>query len=414
MNASAYPPADPPEPALLQTYGAFPFVLARAHGETLVAEDGREFVDFYGGHCVCGTGHGHPAVRAALHRQLDELVFYSTAARIHIRDRAAAALVAYAGSGMAAAFFCNSGSEANENALKLAVKQTGRRKFVAFRGAFHGRTLLALSVTDGASLRDPYAGLLAETQFLALNDRAALDAADFSEVAAVILEPIQSMAGICAAEADWLRALRVKCTAAGALLVFDEVQTGFGRLGAPFAAQYYGVQPDMLTCAKAAGSGFPIGVLLVSGAVAAGVKGGDLGSTFGGGPLACAALLATLEVVQQEDLAGRARAAEAFLRGHLAGQSWLQIRGAGLLLGLEAQASALAQPSPPAEAPVPLAASLKAHLLDHGLVVGGSSDPAVLRLMPPLTISDAALERLVAAIQAFGDAHNLNQSGEAA
>ena len=397
-NPATYQP-EPPEPALLQTYGTFPFVLASAHGETLVAEDGREFVDFYGGHCVCGTGHGHPAVRAALHAQLDELVFYSTAARLRIRDRAAAALVAYAGAGTQAAFFCNSGSEANENALKLAVKQTGRRKFVAFSGAFHGRTLLALSVTDGAALRDPYAGLLAETQFLPMSESAALAAADFSDVAAVILEPIQSMAGICAAEAQWLRALRAKCTAAGTLLIFDEVQTGFGRLGTPFAAQYFGVEPDMLTCAKAIASGFPMGALLVSGAVAAQVKSGDLGSTFGGGPLACAALLATLEVIVSEDLAGQARAAEQYLREGLASQRWLEIRGAGLLLGLVAGSHA---------------AVLKSYLFDAGLIVGGASDPAVLRLMPPLNISPAALARLAAAIVEFGGAYNLNQNGEAA
>jgi acetylornithine/succinyldiaminopimelate/putrescine aminotransferase len=386
-----------PEAALLQTYAAFPFVLASAHGSTLVAEDGREFTDFYGGHCVCGTGHGHPAVRAALHAQLDELVFYSTAARLRIRDRAAAALVAYAGAGMAAAFFCNSGSEANEHALKLAVKQTGRRKFVAVRGGFHGRTLLALSVTDGAALRDPYAGLLAETLLLPLNDHAALEAADFSGTAAAILEPIQSMAGICAAETEWLQALRAKCTASGALLIFDEVQTGFGRLGSPFAAQHFGVEPDMLTCAKAIASGFPLGALLVSGAVAAAVNSGDLGSTFGGGPLACAALLATLDVIRQEDLAGRARAAETYLRAALANQTWLAIRGAGLLLGLDVGAQA---------------AALKAQLLDRGLVVGGSSDPAVLRLLPPLNIPHPALAELAAAIDAFGTAHHLHQPEE--
>jgi len=382
-----------PEAALLQTYGTFPFILARANGETLEAEDGGEYTDFYGGHCVCGTGHGHHLVRAALHAQLDELIFYSTAARLRIRDRAAAALVGYAASGMQAAFFCNSGSEANENALKLAVKQTGRRKFVAFSGGFHGRTLLALSVTDGAALRDPYAGLLAETTFLPLNDLDALAAADFSDVAAVILEPIQSMAGIRAADPHWLSALRGKCSVAGTLLIFDEVQTGFGRLGTTFAAEYFGIEPDMITCAKAIASGFPMGALLVDHEVSEQVKGGDLGSTFGGGPLACAALLATLDVIQQEDLAGQAQAAEHYLRAALDGLDWLHLRGAGLLLGLEVGTHA---------------AELKTYLLEHHLVVGGSSDPAVLRLMPPLNISHAALLQLSLAIHAFGVEHDLN------
>ena len=372
-------------PALLRTYGTFPFVLESAQGETLTTTDGRKYLDFYGGHCVCGTGHGHPTIRRALHAQLDKLLFYSSAAEIEIRNAAATTLVEYAQ--MSGVFFCNSGSEANENALKLAVKQTGRSRFLAFSGSFHGRTLLALSVTDDVNLQGPYRELLAEVDFLPFNDLAALEEADLRLTAAAIVEPVQSMAGVRVADRTWLQLLRRKCTEAGALLIFDEVQTGFGRLGTSFAASYFEVMPDMLTVAKGIASGFPLGALLVNPVVADSIKPGDLGSTFGGGPLACAALLATLEILRDEDLPARARLAEERIRTGLAGEAWLSICGVGLLLGINAGVHA----SP-----------LKSFLLEHGVIVGGSNDPRVLRLMPPLTIGSVAVDELTEIVQQFG------------
>lgn len=370
-----------PVPALLPTYAPFPFHLVRGEGDRVFDDKGGAWVDFYGGHCVAGTGHAHPKVAEALAAQAKALVFYSAAGDLAIRHEAAARLTAFAA--MASVFFSNSGAEANEAALKVAIQLTGRKKLAAFDGAFHGRTLLALSATDAPALKAPLEGLLAPVTRLPFNDAAALEAADFSELAAVIVEPIQSMAGVREADAAWLMALRAKCDGDGCLLIFDEVQTGMGRLGAPFAAQAHGVKPDLLTSAKALASGVPMGAVLMTEAIAAALKPGDLGSTFGGGPLACAALLATLAVIEEEGLMARARAAEASLRAGLEGL--VAVRGRGLLLGLETER----------------AAALKAHLFANRILVGGSGDPAVLRLMPPLTVADTSLDALLASIHAF-------------
>jgi len=202
----------------------------------------------------------------------------------------------------------------------------------------------------------------------------------------VIVEPIQSMAGCSTASRQWFQALAEKCRREGAFLIFDEVQTGMGRLGAPFAAQFYGVAPDMITLAKGIASGVPMGGLLMSADIARALKPGDLGSTFGGGPLACAALLATLEVIRSEDLMANAARQAGRIRAALAGSIVTEVRGEGLLLGLKVGAQA---------------GALKKQLQEQRILVGGSSAAEVLRLMPPLTVSDAAVDTLAAAIRGF-------------
>ena len=327
---------------------------------------------------------------AALARQAKDLLFYSTAGDLPVRTRAAEALVAFANagqpSGLASVFFCNSGAEANENALKVAAQHTGRQRFAAFQGGWHGRTTLALSVTDDPNLTKGLESFLAPCARLPWNSEAALATFDFSEVAAVILEPIQSMSGIRPAAPGFLRTLRQVTRDAGALLIYDEVQTGMGRLGQPFAAGLHGVQPDLVTSAKGLASGIPMGALLLSAPVVHALKPGALGSTFGGGPVACAALLATLEVLESEGLLPRALALEAEIRRGLEGTCVTEVRGAGLLLGLKIPGQAKA---------------LKAHLQSQRILVGGSSDPDVLRLMPPLTLTLAAVNALVAAVRSF-------------
>ncbi|MFN7958232.1 MAG: aminotransferase class III-fold pyridoxal phosphate-dependent enzyme [Holophagaceae bacterium] len=370
-------------PALLPTYAPYPFPLMKGEGDRVFDASGQAWWDFYGGHCVCATGHSHPAVVKAIADQAATLLFYSAAAALPVRDQAAARITAFAG--MDSVFFCNSGAEANENALKVALLLTGRKTLAAFEGGWHGRTTLALSVTDDPKITEPFADSLTSCLRLPFGDPAALAAADFSEIAGVILEPVQSMAGIKTASREWFQALRAKCDASGTLLIFDEIQTGMGRLGRPFAAQFYGVRPDLLTSAKGLASGVPMGALLMTGAVAAKLKGGDLGSTFGGGPLACAALLATVEVIESEGLMGQASAAAARLRKELNGTVVKGVQGEGLLLGLR----------------TPHAAALKKHLLAQHILLGGSGDPQVLRLMPPLNASDAALDALIAAIKSF-------------
>lgn len=373
-------------PALLPTYPPYPFPLSGGSGERVFDDAGREYLDFYGGHCVVATGHSHPKVVAAVAEQAEALIFYSAAARLPVRDAAAQALVDFAPAHLASVFFCNSGAEANESALKLAVQLTGRARFTAFKGSFHGRTTLALSVTDSPSLKKSMESLLAPVEFLAFGDLAALDAADFSKSAAVIVEPIQSMAGCTTASREWFQALASKCRREGALLIFDEVQTGMGRLGQPFAADFYSVQPDFITLAKGIASGVPMGGLLMTADIARALKSGDLGSTFGGGPLACAALLATLEVIHGEKLMANATAQAARIRTGLVGSVVTEVRGEGLLLGLKAGAHA---------------AALKKKLQEQRILVGGSSDAEVLRLMPPLTVSTQAVETLLTAIRGF-------------
>lgn len=382
-------PETEPVSALLPTYAPYPFALVSGAGEAVRDEQGREYLDFYGGHCVAATGHSHPKVAAAVAAQARELIFYSAAARLPVRDAAAEALVDFAPAHIASVFFCNSGAEANESALKVAAQLTGRSRYAAFQGAFHGRSLLALSVTDSPSLKQGLEPLLAPVDFLPFGDLEKLQAADFSKSAAVIVEPIQSMAGVSTASKQWFQALAEKCRREGALLIFDEVQTGMGRLGASFAARFYGVEPDLMTLAKGVASGVPMGGLLMTAEIARALKPGDLGSTFGGGPLACAALLATLEVIRDEKLMENATRQAQRIRRALSASFITEVRGEGLLLGLKAGTKA---------------APLKKKLQEQRILVGGSSDPEVLRLMPPLNVSDAAVDALLAAILGCGAA----------
>jgi acetylornithine/succinyldiaminopimelate/putrescine aminotransferase len=246
--------------------------------------------------------------------------------------------------------------------------------------------MLPLSVTDDPKLSEAYAPFLVPCARLKWNDEAQLDTFDFSQVAAVILEPIQSMAGIRVATPSFLTKLREVTAAAGALLILDEVQTGMGRLGQPYAAGMYRVRPDLLTTAKGLASGVPMGALLMTEKIADSLKPGDLGSTFGGSPLACAALLATLDVIQEEQLMARAVSAEAKIRRSLTGSCVAEVLGSGLLLGLRVPSRASA---------------LKQHLEQKGILVGSSADPEVLRLMPPLNLTDEAIAALANAVREF-------------
>jgi acetylornithine/succinyldiaminopimelate/putrescine aminotransferase len=380
----------PTLPALQPTYPPYPFPILRGEGDRVFDDQGNAYFDFYGGHCVCSTGHSHPRVVAAIAEQAKDLIFYSTAADLPVRTRAADGLIQFANSagpsGLASVFFCNSGAEANENALKVAAKLTGRNRFAAFKGGWHGRTTLALSVTDDPKITVGLESFLAGCDQLPLNDLAALDAFDFSSTAAVILEPVQSMSGIRPARPEFLQKLRTRTRECGCMLVYDEVQTGVGRLGRPYVAGRDGIQPDLVTSAKGLASGVPMGALLMSGAVAGAVKSGDLGSTFGGGPLAAAALVATLRVILEEGLMPKALMLEDMIRQGLKGTCVAEVVGSGLLLGLKVPGGA---------------ARLKAHLMKQRILVGGSGDPEVLRLMPPLNLSLVAVSALLDAVHAF-------------
>lgn len=374
---------DTPDPALLPVYDQLDLEPVRGRGARLETVDGRTLIDFYGGHAVAILGYRHPRLLGTLALQARELFFQTNAVPMAVRERAAARLAAFAPAGLGHVFFVNSGAEANENALRIALKATGRNVAVALEGAFHGRTAAAGAVTWNARWygfpRAPF-----DVRFVPREDLAALDRLlAKGDVAAVIAEPVQGVAGAVALSDEWLAGARAATGRHGSLLIFDEVQSGMGRCGAPFVAQLAGVTPDLLTVAKGIAGGFPAAALLVSDALAAALKVGDLGTTFGGGPLACALIEATLDAIEQEDLiaAGRARAER--IRDRCRVGPVTGIGGRGLLVGLRTTRSARA---------------IQRELLDRGLLVGTSADPNVVRLLPPLVISDADVDQLAAAL----------------
>lgn len=373
----------------IPTYKKLPVALVRGEGAYVWDADGRRYVDFYGGHCVVPIGHCPAPVVTAIQEQAATLMFYSNVVYSPVRAEAAALLAGMAPEGLRHVFFCNSGTEANETALKMARTFTGRPHVVAMTAGFHGRTLGSLLATHGG-YRAPYAAILPETTFVPFGDADALEAALTArdDVAAVILEPIQSMAGLYTAPPDYFQRLRAACDAAGAMLVFDEVQTGVGRTGTFSISEGLGVRPDLITLAKSLASGVPVGAVLASDALAAHVKVGDQGTTFGGGMLAMAALTATLRTIQDEGLMARAAEVFARLRDGLAGVVH-EVRGAGCLIGLDVGRKA---------APVVNA------LFERGFLVGGASDPHVIRLMPPYTIPFEEVDALCEAVAECLDA----------
>jgi acetylornithine aminotransferase/acetylornithine/N-succinyldiaminopimelate aminotransferase len=368
---------------LLAGYAKFPFVLAKGAGSHVWDDAGTRYLDFYGGHAVALLGHCPPAVVEALRRQAGELLFYSTLAYLPVRARAAAALSSLCGVAGGRVFFCNSGAEANEAALRVARGATGRRRVVATEGSFHGRTMGALAATGLEKYRKGVLGLGTDVVHVPFGDLAAAEAALAEGAAAFILETVQSMGGALLPPDGYLKGLRALCDKTGAFLVFDEVQTGLGRLGAPSAAQAFGVTPDLQTFAKGLGSGVPIGALLASPKAAAGVKTGDLGSTFGGGPLACAAAEATLAEVAGKKLWVHVAALEALIRETYVMPGLKRIQGRGLLLGLVLDRSAK---------------DVQKALVAKGVLTGTSEEPNVLRLLPPLTVTAAEVGELKAAL----------------
>lgn len=367
--------------ALLPVYAQMPVRPVSGHGSWLVDESGAEWLDAYGGHAVASTGHSHPHVVRAIAEQAATLLFYSSVVAHPNREALARELARLSPDPLGRVFFCNSGAEANENALHLARKVTGRQRIVSLAGGWHGRTVATLAVTDGAkyeagALR---AGMPLSTR-VPFDGIAGLERAVDDSVAAVILEPVQGMTGARDCSPEFLAAARRVCSERGALLIFDEVQCGVGRCGAFTAAESFGVIPDVLTLAKGLGSGLPIAAAITTPAVASGLLVGDLGSTFGGGPVPCAAALATIEVIEREGLIGNAIAIGERLRVGALAIGARSVQGRGLLLGLR-----LERP----------AADVQRALFRRRILTGTSSDPAVLRLLPPLSFSAAEAELLL-------------------
>ena len=369
---------------LAQVYAQFPFEVVAGEGAHLICADGRRLLDLYGGHAVCALGYGHPRLLEALRRQASELIFASNAVALRVRARAAEKLAGFAPEGLNRVFFVNSGAEANENALRLACRFTGRSRVIALEHGFHGRTAAAAAVSWGA--RERWYGFPQtpfEVAFAPRDDAAAAAAMIDASAAAVILEPIQGLAGAFALSDELLREVRAACDKHGAFLIADEVQCGMGRSGLPFAISHSGVAPDMISTAKSLGAGFPCAALLMREEFAAQIGGGDLGSTFGGGPLACAAIEAVLDAMQEEQLPAQAAERERQVRSTCIAGPVTAIEGRGLLLGFKCEGGA---------------AITRDRLLDVNILTGTSALPDWLRIMPPLTLSESEAAQLAAAL----------------
>jgi acetylornithine/N-succinyldiaminopimelate aminotransferase len=369
---------------LAQVFAQYPIEIAHGEGVWLFARDGRKILDFYGGHAVAGLGYGHPRWVAALERQARQMTFQTNALPMAIRERAAARLARFAGLGLDTVFFINSGAEANENALKLAFKMTGRSKAVALEQGWHGRTAAAGAVTWGALEKwygFPHRPF--DVTFTPRDDPAAIEAHVDKDTAAVIVEPIQGVGGAYDVGKPMLRALRQRCDDVGALLIFDEVQCGMGRTGAPFGANFYGVIPDMLTCAKALGNGFPVSALMLSRRVTAQIKNDDMGTTFGGGPMACAAVEAVIDAIESESLLANVRQVSDYIRAHCMIGPVIGVQGAGFLLGLKTSRAAK---------------EVQAALIERDILTGTSGDPHILRLLPAYILNEGHVDQLCDAL----------------
>jgi acetylornithine/succinyldiaminopimelate/putrescine aminotransferase len=380
-----------PVPAHLdEVYPLLPFRPVSGEGVWLKDAAGRQVLDLYGGHAVAVLGYGHPRLVEAIAKQARDMVFQSNAARLSVRDRAAEKLIAFAGAGLKRLFFVNSGAEANENALRLAFRMTGRTRVVAIEHGFHGRTAAAAAVTYGSDKgwygfpRLPF-----DVSFVPRDDQDALTEAVGDDTAAVIVEPVQGLAGAYDLAPEFLRTARDATRSAGAMLIFDEVQSGMGRLGAAFSASLYGIEPDLLTAAKGIAGGIPAGAVLMRPEIAHGLKSGDLGTTFGGGPVATAAIEAVIDTIIGESLLDNVRRVSQQIRASCVQGPVMSIHGQGFLLGLKTK---------------PPASKVRDALLEKNILTGTSADPHVLRLLPPLTLTGEQAKLLATALGEINDA----------
>lgn len=375
--------------SLFNVYPLNPIAITKAAGSRVWDENGQEYLDMYGGHAVISIGHTQPYWVKRIEDQLNAIAFYSNSVIMPIQSELADALNAISGKNDFQLFLCNSGAEANENALKLASFHTGRKKVIAFKKSFHGRTSLVVAATDNPSIIAP----VNETNniiFLPLNDVAALQACfaeQGNQIAAVIVEGIQGVAGIYEASDIFLQSIRKACDDFGAVYIADSVQCGYGRTGQFFAHDQAGVNADIYSMAKGMGNGFPIGGILIAPHIQA--KFGMLGTTFGGNPLACAAALAVIEVMQNEQLIEQAKIQGDYLMQHLKQiQGVKVVRGRGLMIGFEMEDKLK---------------DIRKTLLNDFKVFTGEAKPNVIRLLPSLAITkndiDLFLKRLQEAIE---------------
>ena len=368
---------------LFDVYSLLDMEPVKASGAYLWDKEGVEYLDFYGGHAVISIGHTHPHYVEKITDQLSKIGFYSNAVVNSLQMELAEKLGELSGYPDYELFLCNSGAEANENALKLASFTTGRERVLAMKAAFHGRTSMAVAVTDNPKIQAPV-NCTDKVSFVALNDVEALrKELATGEYAAVIIEPIQGVGGIQVASDEFLKVAREACDTTGTMLIIDEIQAGYGRSGKFFAHQWSGVKADIITLAKGIANGFPVGAVMVSPAIPA--KKGMLGTTFGGSHLACAAAIAVADVVKAENLVENARKMGEKIVEGIKGVSGIKdIRGRGLMIGIDLS--------------VPQAAFRKVLREKHHIMTGLSGE-YTLRLLPPLMIGEKEVERFVEAFK---------------
>ena len=366
---------------LFDVYPLFNIEPVKAQGSWLWDKEGKKYLDLYGGHAVISIGHNHPHFVEALKSQLDKISFYSNSIKNELQEKLAEKLGQLSGYPNHQLFLCNSGAEANENALKLASFVNGRKKVIAFKKAFHGRTSGAVAATDNPKIVSAFnAGH--EIVFLPLNDSPAFDQAINSEVTAVIIEGIQGVGGIHIPDNAFLQHLSKKCKEVGALLILDEVQSGCGRTGKFFAHQFADIEADIITIAKGMGNGFPVGGVLIHPSIKPWA--GMLGTTFGGNYLACAAALSVLEVIESEKLMAHAEAIGNYWMEELKSfSSILEIRGRGLMIGFDLPESL---------------SNLRKDLLFKHQIFTGEAKPNTVRLLPSLAISKIEADILLEAL----------------
>lgn len=368
---------------LFDVYKLWPIEPVKAKGLKIWDKDGVEYTDLYGGHAVISIGHCHETYINMLQEQLNKLGFYSNAVQNSLQRELASTLGRVSGYEDFALFLCNSGAEANENALKLASFHTGKRKFIAMEKAFHGRTFGAVAATDNPKIRAPF-NLTDHITFVPFNDIAAVDKyLSTGEYAGVIIEGIQGVAGIYEPEAQFLQEVSSLCKKHTALLILDEVQSGYGRTGKFFAHQHAGVVPDIITTAKGMGNGFPIGGVLVAPHIKPSY--GMLGTTFGGNHLACTAALAVLKVIEEEKLVENSQAIGDYLIEELSKMPiFKEVRGRGLMIGMELN---------------PGYETLRDKLLFEEHMFTGGAGANVIRLLPPLTIDKQTADKFIDAVK---------------
>ena len=371
----------------LNTYKKLPISIDKGRGVYVYDTSGKRYLDLYGGHAVAITGHSHPHIVKAITEQANKLIFYSNVVYLEIRAKASEAIINVAPSDINKVFFCNSGAEANETAMKMARRFTGKPTIIAMNNSFHGRTIGALSATSLGNYRNQFSPIIDAFKFVDFGKINSIENALTKDVAGIILEPIQSMAGVEIADDQYYKDLREICSEKGIVLIFDEVQTAFARTGSWFFGDSIGVVPDIITCAKGIGGGIPVGAVLINEDISKTIEHGEHGSTFGGGPIASAAILANIEVIKNEKLISNALKIGNYIKESLKDISIVKdVKGRGLLLGIELTEEA---------------SKVRDYLLGKGIITGTSAKKNVLRLLPPIILKKEDLGVFFEALKGY-------------